>query len=120
MDPLIEMMIRDTLPVVRDVLGLPDDLAELAVRHAYTCPRRPCDVERYLTNKMLQAAADSNNVPVEQITDLTIAVSKGLADTLRIQKEQRGGLAPGEAEAAYRQSVEALHASMELLRASHD
>jgi hypothetical protein len=116
MDPLIEMMIRDTVPVAREVLGLPDELAELSVRHAYTCPKRPCEVERYLTSKMLEAAAKSNDVPIEQITDLTLAVSKGLADTLRIQKEQQGGLAPGEAEAAYRQGVEALHATMELLR----
>jgi hypothetical protein len=116
MDPLTEMMILDTLPVARAVLGLPDDLAELAVRHAYTCPERPCLVERYLTSKMLEAAAESNGVPIEQVTDLTLAVSKGLADTLRIRKEQQGELAPGEAEAAYRQSAEALHATMELLR----
>jgi hypothetical protein len=116
MDPLIEMMIRDTVPVAREVLGLPDELAELAVRHAYTCPKRPCQVEQYLTDKMLEAAAKSNDVPIEQVTDLTLAVSKGLADTLRIKKAQQGKLQPGEAEAAYRQGVEALYVTMELLR----
>jgi hypothetical protein len=112
---VIELMVRDTVPVAAEVLGVPVPVAELAVRHAFACPERPCIVEEYLVQRMLEAAAASSGLSIERMNELTWSISKGVADTLDLQRKEQGELRPGQAETAYLNGRDTVDTLLELV-----
>lgn len=115
MEPFFELVIADSVPVISEVLNLPPDLAERAVRHTFRCTNRPCEVEEYLNQRMLEAASRSSGIPSERLLELVSSVAKSAGDTLQLRENLGQSLTPEEVREVYRQGREATESGMRLM-----
>lgn len=115
-DEFRQTLLEETVPVVMQALGIPRELAELALRHVDSCPKEPCEVNTFLYARINEITAEMSGIPVESIDSALRGAHKGFLDTLRLQRE--AGVPTGSQEllAAYRASQDALDAYVGLVQ----
>lgn len=113
----MEFVIKDAVPVVAQVLGIPEPLAELAVRHVIGCTES-CPVAGYLNKVMLARAAEATGIPANRLDALAEAVTKSANDTVRLRSQARDGrpLTEDELREVYLEGRGAMDAGMGVLR----
>lgn len=113
----MEFVVRDSVPVVAHVLGIPESLAELAVRHVVDCFEPECPVTGYLNEKILAHAAQQTGIPAERLEAMAEAVTKSANDTVRLRSLARDGrpLSEDELREIYLEGRGAMATGMEVL-----
>lgn len=112
----MEFIVRDSVPVVAHVLGIPESLAELAVRHAVDCLEPACPVTGYLNEKILAHTAQQTGIPAERLEAMAEAVTKSANDTVRLKSAEDGRpLSEDELREIYLEGRGAMATGMEVL-----
>lgn len=115
MDEFSEKLVRETVPVVMRVLGLPPDLADRAVRHAFTCPKAPCEVHDYLMDRVNAKTAEVTGVPQAQVDEVIKSTTKATVDTLAMQHRLGIQIGIEQLRAAYESGEQAADLAMDYL-----
>ena len=116
MDKFTEGLVEETVPVVIRVLGLPPDLAERAVRHAFNCPERNCPVYGFLLDRVNTATSELTGVSKSQVTEAVAQHAKAALDTVTMQRKLGMSVGSEELRAAYDNSLPALDLTMDILK----
>lgn len=116
MDKFTEGLVEETVPVIMRVLGVPRDLAERAVRHAFDCPERRCPVYGFLLDRVNAATSELTGVPKSQVTEVVAQHAKAALDTVTLQRKLGMSVGSEELRAAYDNSLPALDLTMEILK----
>lgn len=87
MDKFTEGLVEETVPVIMRVLGVPAEVAELAVRHAFDCPQDRCPVYYFLLDRVNTATAELTGVPKSQVAEAVAASAKASVDTVALQRK---------------------------------
>lgn len=115
LEPFFELVIADSVSIISEALGIPEPTVELAVRHTFTCSNRPCEVEEFLNQRMLAAAARNTGVDPDRIFELVSSVAKSAGDTLQLRQNSGQALTPEEIRDVYRRGREAMDSGMRLM-----
>jgi hypothetical protein len=115
MDEFSEQLVAETVPVLVRVLGLPQDLAERAVRHAFDCPENPCPVNRFLLDRVNASTARLTGVPKSQVAEAVSTSVKAANDTLEMQRKLGLPVEFEQLRSAYDNSGAALDLTMSIL-----
>jgi len=115
MEEFFELVIVDSVPIIAETLGIPEETAELAVRHTFRCDRLPCEVEQYLNRRMLEATARNTGIPAPRLLELIESVAKGAGNTLQLRENMGDIATPDGVREVYQRGREALEAGMRLM-----
>lgn len=115
MEPFFELVIQDSVPVIAEALGIPHDTVELAVRHTFHCQQKPCEVEEFLNQRMLQVAARNSGIAPDRLLELVSSVAKNAGNTLQLRENLGERITPEQVREVYQRGREATEAGMRLM-----
>src|SRR5690606_33026868 len=87
----MEFVVRDSVPVVAHVLGIPESLSELAVRHVVDCFEPVCPGTDYHNEKKLADAPQKTGIPAKRLGAMAESVTQSDNDTVRLRSLARDG-----------------------------
>lgn len=115
MDKFTEGLVEETVPVIMRVLGVPAEVAELAVRHAFDCPQDRCPVYYFLLDRVNTHTAQLTGVPKAQVIEAVAQHAKAALDTVTMQRKLGMSVGSEELRAAYDNSLAPLDLTMDML-----